>query len=405
MNKRKILNDPVYGFITIPSEKIFSLIEHPIVQRLRRIKQVGLTHFVYPGALHTRFHHALGAMHLMSEAIRSLRSKAVEISEEEREAALIAILLHDLGHGPYSHALEHVLLNVGHETITLALMQLLNEEFGGSLDLAVDIFAGTYERRFLHQLVSSQLDLDRMDYLKRDSFFTGVAEGVIGHDRIIKMLDVRNDEIVVEQKALYSIEKFLVARRLMYWQVYLHKTVISAEQMLKQLVLLIKQKLSEGYDFDLPADLRTLLEKRTNVDSATLAKDEILNIFARVDDIEIDYTTKSLRNSSVNVINILSKGLVNRRLFKTILLENEVPQETFETIQDGLVSSGLDREEAKDLILTGVERNSAYVDSRNEIKVLMKSGEIRPISEIAEFEVRSTVNNKYFISYPKLLAY
>jgi HD superfamily phosphohydrolase len=228
MNKKKIINDPVYGFISIPYDIIYDLLEHPYFQRLRRIKQLGLTHYVYPGALHTRFHHALGAMHLMQKAIRALQYKGVEITPEEAKAATIAILLHDIGHGPFSHALEHSIVHVHHEDLSILFMEQLNEEFDGALDVAIAIFKNEYPKKYLHQLVSSQLDMDRMDYLNRDSFFTGVSEGVIGYDRIIKMLNVYNGEIVVEYKGIYSIEKFLIARRIMYWQVYLHKTVVSA---------------------------------------------------------------------------------------------------------------------------------------------------------------------------------
>ena len=236
MNKKKIFNDPVYGFITIPYNIIFDLIEHPYFQRLRRIKQLGLTDHVYPGALHTRFHHALGAMHLMTQTIEVLRSKDVKITKKEAKAVSIAILLHDIGHGPFSHTLENTLVNIHHEELSLFFMEALNKEFGGKLTLAIQIFKDEYPKKFLHQLVSGQLDMDRMDYLNRDSFFTGVYEGVIGYDRIIKMLSVKNGNLVVERKGIYSIEKFLMARRLMYWQVYLHKTVVSAEQMLVKVV-------------------------------------------------------------------------------------------------------------------------------------------------------------------------
>lgn len=232
MNKKKIINDPVYGFITIPYTIIFDLIEHPAFQRLRRIRQTGLSDFVYPGALHTRFHHALGAMHLMKQAIDVLRAKGTEITEEEAEAVCVAILLHDIGHGPFSHALEHTLLDVNHETLSMVIMERINGEMNGKISLAIQIFKNDYHKTFLHHLVSSQLDMDRMDYLNRDSFFTGVAEGKIGYDRIIKMLAVKDDQLVVEEKGIYSIEKFLMARRIMYWQVYLHKAVLSAEHCL-----------------------------------------------------------------------------------------------------------------------------------------------------------------------------
>ncbi|MDF1866230.1 MAG: HD domain-containing protein [Saprospiraceae bacterium] len=258
MNKKKIVNDPVYGFITIPYNIVFDLVEHPFVQRLRRIKQVSLTHYVYPGALHTRFHHALGALHLMGQAIEVLRSKEVEISDEEAKAASIAILLHDIGHGPFSHTLEHTIINVHHEELSLLFMECLNDIFENQLDLAIQIFKNKYHKKFLHQLISGQLDMDRMDYLNRDSFFTGVHEGVIGYDRIIKMLAVHNDELVVEEKGIYSIEKFLIARRLMYWQVYLHKTVLGVEQMLIRVWQRAKKLVKEGAHLEVSKSLFSL---------------------------------------------------------------------------------------------------------------------------------------------------
>lgn len=251
MKSHKILNDPVYGFITIPSELIFTIIDHPFFQRLRRIKQLGLTDLVYPGALHTRFHHAIGAMHLMSITLDNLRNKGHEISDHEYEASLIAILLHDIGHGPFSHALEYTLLKgIPHESLSLLLMESLNNQLNGQLDLALRIFKNKYERKFFHQLVSSQLDIDRLDYLQRDCFFTGVSEGTIGADRIIKMMNIKDDQIVVEEKGLYSIENFLSARRLMYWQVYLHKTTVSAEKMLINLITRAKDLQQSGVDVE-----------------------------------------------------------------------------------------------------------------------------------------------------------
>lgn len=266
MNKKKIINDPVYGFVSIPSAFIFDLVQHPYLQRLRYIKQVSMTHLVYPGALHTRFQHVVGAMHLMSLAIDTLKSKDVEISPEEEEAALAAILLHDIGHGPFSHSLEHTLIEgVSHEMISALLMDKLNEEFEGRLTLAITIFNDQYPRKFFHQLVSSQLDTDRMDYLNRDSFFTGVSEGVISFDRIIKMLHVYNDELVVEAKGIYSVEKFLIARRLMYWQVYLHKTVIGAELMLIKILARAKEISAQGASLFATQALRHFLTNKVDI--------------------------------------------------------------------------------------------------------------------------------------------
>ena len=263
MNKKKIINDPVHGFIKITSELIYEIIQHPFFQRLRRIRQLGLSEFVYPGAVHTRFHHALGAMHLMTIALDSLRNKGVEINDEEYEATQIAILLHDLGHGPMSHALEQVILKgIRHERLSHLMMMELNKEFQGAISMAIDIFVNVYSRKFFHQLVSSQLDMDRMDYLQRDSFFTGVTEGKIGSSRIIKMLSVHQDELVVEEKGIYSIENFLTARRLMYWQVYLHKTNLSTEQMLIQLIKRAKFLARNDPDFTIPPPLRLIIQKR-----------------------------------------------------------------------------------------------------------------------------------------------
>ena len=287
MNKKKILNDPVYGFINIPYNIIFDLIEHPYFQRLRRIKQLGLTDYVYPGALHTRFHHALGALHLMTQTIDVLRSKGVDITEKEAKAVSIAILLHDIGHGPFSHVLENTLVNVHHEDLSLMFMKSLNEEFKGKLDLAIKIFTNKYSKKFLHQLVASQLDMDRLDYLTRDSFFTGVYEGVVGYDRIIKMLSVANGKLVVEEKGIYSIEKFLTSRRLMYWQVYLHKTVVAAEQMLVKVLSRAKLLAAKGKEMEMSEHLKyflchrkdKILKRKKNKNCSIIFPDWMTTIF------------------------------------------------------------------------------------------------------------------------------
>ncbi|MEP5612128.1 MAG: HD domain-containing protein, partial [Cyclobacteriaceae bacterium] len=284
MNKKKILNDPVYGFINIPNELIFDIIEHPYFQRLRRIKQLGLTDYVYPGAQHTRFHHAIGAMHLMDKALTSIESKGHEISTKEYNAALVAILLHDVGHGPFSHTLEFSLLNgVTHEQLSLWMMQRLNKEKSHDLSLAIEMFQGNYHRPFFHHLISSQLDLDRLDYLKRDSFFTGVHEGMIGSERIIKMLEVVDDELVVEEKAIYSIENFLNARRLMYWQVYLHKVAVSAEVMLIEIVKRAKELAQQGVNVQATPALSIFLER--NITIQDFEEDEdIIELYSLLDD-------------------------------------------------------------------------------------------------------------------------
>jgi HD superfamily phosphohydrolase len=286
LNKKKIINDPVYGFISIPTELIYDLIEHPYFQRLRHIKQLGMTHLVYPGALHTRFHHALGAMHLMKMAIETLRSKDHVITNEEEEALTIAILLHDVGHGPFSHALEHTIVDgISHEDISILLMNKLNIEFKGQLTTAISIFNDTYPKKFLHELVSSQLDMDRLDYLNRDSFFTGVSEGVISSDRIIKMLNVKDDHITIEEKGIYSVEKFLIARRLMYWQVYLHKTVIAAEQMLVKILERSRALTLSGQDLFATPALKHFLTNKLSTEAFT--EDDHLEIFTRLDDTDI----------------------------------------------------------------------------------------------------------------------
>ena len=284
INKLKIVNDPIYGFITIPNELIFALVEHPYFQRLRRISQMGLSYLVYPGAHHTRFHHALGAMHLASKALDVLDFKGVPISEKERESLLAAVLLHDIGHGPFSHAIEHsIVLGVSHEQLSLLFMQQLNDELGGQLDMAIEMFTQEYSRPFFHQLISGQLDVDRLDYLKRDSFYTGVSEGAINSERLISMLNVHEEKLVLEEKAIYSVEKFIIARRLMYWQVYLHKTGIVAEQLLIRVLMRARQLVQLGHQLDMSAELRYFMEQEEIEDF----NPGMLDLFARLDDSDI----------------------------------------------------------------------------------------------------------------------
>nr|HAD49848.1 phosphohydrolase [Algoriphagus sp.] len=322
MKSQKILNDPVYGFITIPSELIFTIIDHPYFQRLRRIKQLGLTDFVYPGALHTRFHHALGAMHLMSITLDNLRNKGTEISDPEYEAALIAILLHDIGHGPFSHALEYSLLkSVPHEELSLLIIELLNQELSGKLDLTLRIFKNQYERKFFHQLVSSQLDIDRLDYLQRDCFFTGVSEGTIGADRIIKMMDVKDDQVVIEEKGIYSIENFLSARRLMYWQVYLHKTTVSAEKMLINLIQRAKDLKIRGANFPISEEFDYLLGNEHTLQDFQ-SNPDLLKIFLELDDLDLWGAIKLWKKSDDYVLRSISRMFLTRNLFK-ISLKND----------------------------------------------------------------------------------
>jgi uncharacterized protein len=405
MNKIKIFNDPVYGFTSIPYGILFDLVEHPYFQRLRRIKQVSLTHYVYPGALHTRFHHALGALHLMGQAIEVLRSKDVDISDEEAQAVSIAILLHDIGHGPFSHTLEHALVNVHHEEVSLRFMERLDEIFGGKLALAIRIFKDEHPKQFLHQLVSGQLDMDRMDYLNRDSYFTGVSEGVIGFDRIIKMLAVHQGELVVEEKGIYSIEKFLIARRLMYWQVYLHKTVMAAEQMLIKTFQRAKQLAMQGEPLDVPKSLAFFLYQDVSLADFDANRVVMLDHFARLDDYDIFSALKSFADHADPLLAYLANGIVERRLFK-IELKN-LPFETdYLTAVRDKVEQGFQHfpEGYLDyLMMAGDQTNHAYNATKDEIKILYKDGAVLPISQVMDFGLQTNVTKKFYLCYPKLV--
>ena len=321
-NKRKIFNDPVYGFITIPDELTFDIIEHPYFQRMRRIRQLGLTNLVYPGALHTRFQHAIGAMYLMTQAIEVLRSKGFEITKDEAQGAVIAILLHDIGHGPFSHSLENsIICDLSHEELSELLMDSLNKDFNGKLSLAIKIFKDSYHKKFLHQLVSSQLDMDRLDYLKRDSFYTGVSEGVISTERIIKMLTIVNDKLVVESKGIYSIENFIIARRLMYWQVYLHKTAVSADNLLEKILKRVRDLAQKGNEpFAAPALQKFLF---SNFRKKDFLKDKtLLETFAELDDTDIISSLKVWTKSNDKILSMLSNNLIHRKLY-AIELQNK----------------------------------------------------------------------------------
>jgi HD superfamily phosphohydrolase len=403
MNKRKIINDPIYGFITIPYDIIFDLIEHPYFQRLRRIKQLGLTHYVYPGALHTRFHHALGAMHLMQQAIKTLRGKSIEITGEEAKAVTIAILLHDIGHGPFSHALEQKIVKVHHEEISLLFMEELNEEFDGKLDLAIKIFKGDYYKKFLHQLVSSQLDMDRMDYLNRDSYFTGVSEGVIGYDRIIKMLNVRNDEIVIEYKGIYSIEKFLIARRIMYWQVYLHKTALSAEQMLIKVFERVKTLASQKVDLPISDALRFFVYNNINSKQFRTNRKELLRQFALLDDVDIISALKKFTQNNDFILKKMSTGILNRQLFRVEIKNNAFNCDYIESIRHKVKKQlHLTNEQVlSDLIIIGTESNRAYSTKKDEIKMLMKDNSIKLLLDASDHIIDSDILIKHYICYPK----
>jgi len=377
LNKRKILNDPVYGFITVPNELIFDLIEHPYFQRLRRIKQVGMSHLVYPGALHTRFHHALGAMHLMGLAISSLREKGVEIEAAEAEGALIAILLHDIGHGPFSHSLEFTLVkDVNHEFISGVLMEKLNEEFEGKLQVGIDIFNDRYPKRFLHQLVSGQLDMDRLDYLSRDSFFTGVSEGVVSNQRIIKMLNVHNDHLVVELKGIYSIEKFIMARRLMYWQVYLHKTVVSAEKLLINILRRAKQCAKDGAELFASPALRYFLYHDCRK-SDFEKNPAVVEQFTALDDFDIMGAIKVWQDAKDHILSDLCRSLVNRRLPRVILTRKPLSPHLVKELEEASMrTKGIAIADLAYYFQTDELANHAYEPGAQGIQVLAKNGSL-----------------------------
>ncbi len=398
MNKKKIINDPVYGFINIPYEILFDLIEHTYVQRLRRISQTGMTHLIYPGAHHTRFHHVLGAMHLMQEAVNVLKSKNVEITDEEAKAVLIAILLHDIGHGPFSHALEHELSSLHHEDWSMIFMEELNEQFNGQLTMAISIFKNEYPKRFLYQLISGQLDMDRLDYLNRDSFFTGVTEGKIGYDRIIKMLNVSDDNLVVEIKGLYSIEKFIIARSLMYWQVYLHKTTISAEKMLIHFIRILKNNpdIPEMAHFSpaLRYFLTTPSEQQNRVDS--------FKYFVRLDDTDIYHALKWMAGSAHPVLKIISTGLINRKLFRCQLSKDPIIVDKDELVEKIAQKYAIPKDSAQTLIWEGRIVTSTYSDQKNEILFLLKDGVTKPLSEVSDHDIKARTNHKNYLCYPKI---
>lgn len=402
-NKLKILNDPIYGFILIPNELIFDLIEHPYFQRLRRISQMGLSHLVYPGAHHTRFHHAIGSMHLMQKAVRVLRFKGVEISDEEANAVYIAILLHDIGHGPFSHALEHsIVTGVHHERISLKFMEAMNEDFGGKLDLAIDIFKGNYHRKFLYQLISSQLDMDRLDYLKRDSFYTGVAEGNVNSERLITMLNVVNDELVVEEKGIYSVEKFINARRLMYWQVYLHKTGVVAEKLLEK-VLERAHELSKG-GMNLPASKAFSYFLENDVNEKDFSK-ETLETFARLDDYDVLASIKEWISIDDKVLSMLSESLINRKLPRVELRKEEIDSSEYEQVKKMTMERiGLNEDEVNYFVYTGNVMNHAYNAEKDNIQIIYKTGEVVDIvsaSDHLNVGALSRPVYKYYICYPK----
>lgn len=403
MNKMKLINDPVYGLIHIRTPLIFDLIEHPLFQRLRRIKQTGLTHLVYPGSQHTRFHHALGAMHLMGMAIDELRSKQTDISEKEEEAALIAVLLHDIGHSPYSHALERLIIDADHEAIGKMIMLQFARTLGSQLDLAYEMFTGKYPRPFFHQLISGQLDLDRLDYLSRDSFYTGVAEGVVGHDRILRMLRVVDNKLVVEEKGLYSIEKFLVARRIMYWQVYLHKTALAAELMAKAIIRLLReQDPTERTGYAAP-ELEFFLSKKVTIQDFRDNPEELLAIFSDLDDISVDYSIKRLQDHFYTPLSFLTTNLFHRKLHKLRWSEEPLEDEMVNDIRKKCQEKyDWTPDIADKMIWLGSETKADYNREDDEIQILAKNGEIKPFSSFLETPVRIAFNKKYYICHPSI---
>lgn len=403
----KIFNDPVYGFIHIPRGIIFDLIEHPWFQRLRRIKQLGMTHYVYPGALHTRFHHALGSVHLLSLAVESLKSKGVKISDEEAEGVSIAVLLHDMGHGPFSHTLENVIAPASHEELSLRFMEELNVIFKDRLEIALSIFKGDHPRKFLRQLVSSQLDVDRLDYLRRDSFYTGVVEGNIGSDRIIKMMDVENDELVIEAKGIYSIEKFLLARRLMYWQVYLHKTVVAAEQMLIKIIMRAKVIAKTDNDLFASPAFRFFLDYEGN-EGGFKGNPKVLGTFAALDDFDVMASIKVWAHHPDFTLSTLCRKMTDRHLYKCTFSNASVPANELEALKYRVLKRfpQLKPEEAHYFVFADTVDNTLYSAESIKINILSEKNEVRDIAEASDQYDLPTLTRqvtKYFLCYPKEL--
>ena len=405
INKLKILNDPIYGFISIPNPFIYDLIQHPYFQRLRRISQMGLSYLVYPGAHHTRFHHALGCMHIMQKAIEVLRFKGVSISDEEENALLVAILLHDIGHGPFSHAMEHSIVeDVNHEAISLLFMKNLNEEFDGKLSLAIQIFKGDYHRKFMLQLISSQLDMDRMDYLKRDSFYSGVAEGNISSDRLIQMMTVVDDQLVIEEKGIYSVEKFLMARRLMYWQVYFHKTSLAAELILTKVLKRAKELTQKGVELNCSEPLLYFMNNKIELasfDNNTLEK------FANLDDFDIISALKNWINNDDFILSNLSKMIINRDLLKIKLNSEKFSKADLKTLQlEFSKDNQISIQDSNYFIFKGKIKNQAYSIQAEPIRILKKDNTVEDVVEASDQLNLKSISKevtKYYICYPKQL--
>ncbi len=404
INKKKIVNDPVYGFIDFPTSKVFDTVEHCWFQRLRRIKQLGLTEMVYPGAIHTRFQHAIGATHLMQLALDVLTAKGQQITKAEAEGAYLAILLHDIGHGPFSHALEHHIVNVSHENISLIFMHELNKEMNGALDLAIDIFTNNYSKGFLHQLVSGQLDVDRLDYLRRDSFFTGVSEGVVSSDRIIKMLDVIDDNLVVEKKGIYSIEKYLIARRLMYWQVYLHKTVNSAEQMLLSILKRAKQLAKENIELFASPSFHFFLYNDVSLNDFKNSK-YILNEFAQLDDSDLISSIKVWSSHKDKTLSTLCKQLIHRKLWRTSIQDKPFGEKLIAMLKEKVsIEYSIPLKEAGYFVISETMQNNTYEQKTDKILIKDRGGEVTEIVNVADMlniRALSGTVSKYFLTYPK----
>jgi HD superfamily phosphohydrolase len=405
INKFKLFNDPIYGFISVPSPLLFDLIQHSYFQRLRRISQMGLSYLVYPGAHHTRFHHAIGCLHLMQKAVEVLRFKGVIISKDEENALYIAILLHDIGHGPFSHALEHSIVEeVNHEAISLLFMERLNELFDGQLSLAIEVFKGNYPRKFLHQLISSQLDMDRMDYLNRDSFYSGVAEGTISSDRLIQMMHVVDDALVLEEKGIYSIEKFLMARRLMYWQAYLHKTSLVAELMLTKTLKRAKELLQKGIAVEASKPLQYFMKQSIPLSSFT---DEVLDQFAQLDDYDVISALKSWQFHDDFILSTLSKMIINRDLLKVKLSADKFSNESVEALKERFSAlNNLSQEECAYFIFKGKIKNQAYNNATEPIQILKKDKTIEDVIEVSDqlnLKALAKPVTKYYLCFPKQL--
>ena len=403
-NKLKIINDPIYGFISVPDDLLYDLMQHSYFQRLRRISQMGLSYLVYPGAHHTRFHHALGSMHMMQQAVKVLRFKQVAISDEEEQALYIAILLHDIGHGPFSHAMEQSIVEgVHHEELSLRFMDALNNEFKGKLSLAIEIFKGYYHRPFFKQLISGQLDMDRMDYLKRDSFYSGVAEGNINSERLIQMINVKDNQLVVEEKGIYSVEKFLVARRLMYWQCYFHKTSVTAEQILTQILKRAKELNEQGEKLWCSPALEYFLDKSKQKQTSFTHQD--LEKFSQLDDSDVLGAIKQWQFHSDEILSSLCNSIVNRKIFAFKYVDKAMQQEQIAKLKEKIIKKGQATEQTADyLILGGKVRNQAYDIDHGPINILFKDGSIKDVADASDQNFIKALTEpvvKYFICYPK----